>query len=292
MVHPPTRHCVAIASSGIMRGAVWPPVLHHFVATKVGEPPMSASARSAPSPWCAFAAVAATRATPGRSDGGQHRSGAARTGALGQRLAGGVVYRRRRLLRGDGDAQVHLVAYCGDLGYGVARGAEMLSLMLGFGFSAASRRVRCRPDRRRGDAAFGLDPAGRGVVALSSLRRPSLALRDLGLFGLFQGGIVRCMPSSCANIFAAGSRHAARHRVDGDLARHGARRWMSGALFDFTGSYRAAFVNGLIWNLLNVSIALWLLMRTAGGTRRLSAAGVCSRGCGPRPLMEFSLDQQ
>src|SRR5690606_34439146 len=29
--------------------------------------------------------------------------------------------------------QVHIVAYCGDLGYGVARGAEMLSLMLACG---------------------------------------------------------------------------------------------------------------------------------------------------------------
>ena len=29
--------------------------------------------------------------------------------------------------------QVHIVAYCADLGYGPARGAEMLSLMLGFG---------------------------------------------------------------------------------------------------------------------------------------------------------------
>jgi hypothetical protein len=29
--------------------------------------------------------------------------------------------------------QVHIVAYCGDLGYGPARGAEMLSAMLGFG---------------------------------------------------------------------------------------------------------------------------------------------------------------
>src|ERR1700731_2126629 len=29
--------------------------------------------------------------------------------------------------------QVHIVAYCGDLGYGVARGAEMLSLMMAFG---------------------------------------------------------------------------------------------------------------------------------------------------------------
>ena len=29
--------------------------------------------------------------------------------------------------------QVHIVAYCGDLGYGPARGAQMLSLMLAFG---------------------------------------------------------------------------------------------------------------------------------------------------------------
>ena len=34
---------------------------------------------------------------------------------------------------------------------------------------------------------------------------------------------------------------------------------LSGAVFDLTGSYRAAFVNGLLWNLVNVSIALWLL---------------------------------
>jgi hypothetical protein len=38
--------------------------------------------------------------------------------------------------------------------------------------------------------------------------------------------------------------------------------WMSGAIFDVTGSYRAAFANGIAWNLLNVSIALWLLLRS------------------------------
>jgi MFS family permease len=37
--------------------------------------------------------------------------------------------------------------------------------------------------------------------------------------------------------------------------------WMSGVIFDFTGSYQAAFLNGLAWNLLNLSVALWLLMR-------------------------------
>jgi cyanate permease len=29
--------------------------------------------------------------------------------------------------------------------------------------------------------------------------------------------------------------------------------WMSGAIFDLTGSYRAAFANGIAWNLLNVT---------------------------------------
>ena len=38
--------------------------------------------------------------------------------------------------------------------------------------------------------------------------------------------------------------------------------WMSGAIFDATGSYKAAFVNGIVWNALNVSIAVWLLRRS------------------------------
>jgi predicted MFS family arabinose efflux permease len=41
--------------------------------------------------------------------------------------------------------------------------------------------------------------------------------------------------------------------------------WMSGAIFDMTGSYRAAFVNGIAFNLLNLAIAFWLLRRA---TRR------------------------
>mgnify|MGYP003352386325 CR=1 FL=1 len=37
--------------------------------------------------------------------------------------------------------------------------------------------------------------------------------------------------------------------------------WMSGAAFDYTGSYRMAFLNGLLWNLLNLSIVAFLMMR-------------------------------
>jgi hypothetical protein len=49
--------------------------------------------------------------------------------------------------------------------------------------------------------------------------------------------------------------------------------WMSGAIFDLTGSYRAAFMNGLIWNLLNVLIVLWLLMRPGGRLVPVGALG-------------------
>ena len=49
--------------------------------------------------------------------------------------------------------------------------------------------------------------------------------------------------------------------------------WMSGAIFDFTGSYRAAFINGIGWNLLNLTIAFFLLRRlTAVAQPRTSMA--------------------
>jgi cyanate permease len=47
--------------------------------------------------------------------------------------------------------------------------------------------------------------------------------------------------------------------------------WLSGAIYDLTGSYRAAFINGIGWNLLNLTIAFWLLRR-ATSQRRLAAA--------------------
>jgi accessory gene regulator protein AgrB len=47
---------------------------------------------------------------------------------------------------------------------------------------------------------------------------------------------------------------------------------MSGAIFDLTGSYQAAFINGVLWNLLNMAIALWLLRRSARGTSASDAA--------------------
>jgi len=48
--------------------------------------------------------------------------------------------------------------------------------------------------------------------------------------------------------------------------------WLSGAIFDLTGSYDAAFVNGIAWNLLNVAIVLWLLGRLRGRSTLRPAA--------------------
>ena len=63
--------------------------------------------------------------------------------------------------------QVHIVAYCGDLGYGPARGAEMLSMMLGFGLIS---RIACGfiADRIGGLATLAaqLGAAGRRAAAL------------------------------------------------------------------------------------------------------------------------------
>jgi hypothetical protein len=39
--------------------------------------------------------------------------------------------------------------------------------------------------------------------------------------------------------------------------------WMSGAIFDITGSYWQAFASGFLWNLVNIAIMLFLLARQA-----------------------------
>jgi MFS family permease len=165
--------------------------------------------------------------------------------------------------------QVHLVAYCADLGYGAARGAEMLSLMLGFGI--VSRLASGWIADRIGGLATLLLGSVMQCVALF-LYVPFDGLASLyvisALFGLFQGGIVPSYAIIVREYFApreAGARVGTVLMATlGGMALGG---WMSGAVFDLTGSYRAAFVNGIGWNLLNISIAAWLLLRARGRAR-------------------------
>ena len=159
--------------------------------------------------------------------------------------------------------QVHIVAYCGDLGYGAARGAEMLSIMLAFGI--VSRLVSgwiC--DRIGGLRTLLLGSFLQGVALLLFL--PFDGLMSLyvvsAMFGLFQGGIVPSYAIIVREYFPpreAGVRTGIV--LMATLFGMAFGGWISGAIFDLTGSYRAAFINGIAFNLLNLTIAIWLLRR-------------------------------
>jgi predicted MFS family arabinose efflux permease len=162
--------------------------------------------------------------------------------------------------------QVHIVAYCGDLGYGPAAGAQMLSLMLGFGI--VSRLLSgWIADRIGGLRTLLLGSMLQGLALL--LYIPLDGLQSLylvsALFGLFQGGIV---PSYALIVRESFPPQQAGTRVSivltATLLGMALGGWMSGQVFDLTGSYRAAFVNGVLWNLVNLSIVLWLLARLRG----------------------------
>lgn len=163
--------------------------------------------------------------------------------------------------------QVHIVAYCTDLGFGAARGAEMLSLMMGAGI--VSRLLSgWVSDHIGGLHTLLLGSVLQGVALLMFL--PSDGLVPLyvvsGLFGLFQGGIVPSYALIVREYFApmqAGARVGTV--LMATLLGMALGGWMSGAIFDWTGSYRAAFVNGIAWNGLNLAIVGFLIYRARTG---------------------------
>ena len=162
--------------------------------------------------------------------------------------------------------QVHIVAYCSDLGFGAARGAEMLSLMLGFGI--ASRLISgviC--DRIGGLRTLLLGSLLQGIALLLFLPFDGLVSLYVisAMFGLFQGGIVPSYAIIVREYFPAAEAGTRVGSVlTATLFGMALGGWMSGKVFDLTGSYHAAFINGTLWNLLNFSIAAWLLWRTGG----------------------------
>jgi len=171
--------------------------------------------------------------------------------------------------------QVHIVAYCTDLGFGAARGAEMLSIMLGMG--VASRLISgWISDRIGGLRTLLLGSVLQGIALLMFLPFDGLVPLYLisGMFGLFQGGIVPSYALIVREHFSpvqAGVRTGTV--LMATLLGMALGGWMSGAIFDLTGSYQAAFVNGIGFNLLNVAIVIFLLRRARArgvGLGRLS----------------------
>jgi MFS family permease len=159
--------------------------------------------------------------------------------------------------------QVHIVAYCSDLGYGVARGAEMLSLMMGFGIIS------------RIGSGFIADRIGPLATLLIGSVMQAVALLLYGLFdgltplyvisslfGLFQGGIVPMYALVVREYFPPRQAGTLVGLViTTSILGMALGGWMSGAIFDLTGSYWQAFANGFLWNLLNIAIAVFLLLR-------------------------------
>ena len=171
--------------------------------------------------------------------------------------------------------QVHIVAYCNDLGYGLARGAEMLSLMLGFGI--VSRLLSgFIADRIGGMKTLLLGSVLQGVALL--LYVPFDGLMSLyivsALFGLFQGGIVPSYALIVRQYFPPQEAGARVGMVlTATLAGMAFGGWLSGVIYDLTGSYQMAFLNGIAWNGLNVAIVLFLMWRGRAVMRRWRARG-------------------
>ena len=159
--------------------------------------------------------------------------------------------------------QVHIVAYCGDLGYGVAHGADMLAVMMAAGIVS------------RIGSGFIADRVGglRTLLLGSVLQGTALALYLFynglvslyvvsALFGLFQGGIVPSYAIIVREYFPP-QQAGARVGIVLMTSMFGMALggWLSGLIFDLTGSYSAAFLNGLGFNAVNITIVLWLLYR-------------------------------
>ena len=168
--------------------------------------------------------------------------------------------------------QVHIVAYCADLGYGVARGAEMLALMLlgGVVSRVASGFIA---DRIGAVRTLLIGSVLQGLSLLLYIPFDGLASLYVvsAVFGLSQGGIV---PSYALIVREYMPAHEAGRRVGivimATILGMALGGWMSGWIYDLTGSYAAAFLNGIAWNILNVSVMLIILSRS--GPRHFAAA--------------------
>ncbi|MEH6475502.1 MAG: MFS transporter [Sneathiella sp.] len=160
--------------------------------------------------------------------------------------------------------QVHIVAYCADLGYGITVGAEMLSLMLAGGI--ISRLVSGILSDYIGGVRTLLLGGILQCIALF-LYIPFDGMVSLYIvsfvFGLSQGGIV---PSYAIIVREYLPANEAGQRVGlvvlATVMGMALGGWLSGYIYDLTRSYQAAFINGIAWNFVNIAIISIILFKT------------------------------
>jgi MFS family permease len=265
-----------VASGNYLAGAVWPPVLTNFIETYGWRPtyigigvfcivtilPLILLMRRPPPPQAPVAVFA-------MADGTGRPLGFHKNGLQALLMLAGIA-----CCVGMSMPQVHLVAYCGDLGYGLKAGAQMLSLM--FIGGVISRLISgYLSDRMGGLYALALGSSLQALMLMLFLPFDGLTALYIisGLFGLAQGGIVPSYAIIVRELYPAseaGTRVSAV--LMSTVAGMAVGGWLSGVIYDLSGGYFAAFLNGIAWNLFNVVIALELIRRSVGARRTTAVA--------------------
>ena len=252
-----------VASGNYLAGTIWPPLMQQAIVAHGWRPTYIAIGILCTLTMIPLALL--LRPRPVFSD---HASPAGRPSGQGGLLPKPAYLQPLLIVAGVACCvamsmpQVHIIAYCGDLGYGPARGAEMLSLMLGFGVVSrlASGVIA---DRIGGVGTLILGSFLQCLALLFYIPFDGLASLYVvsAFFGLAQGGIV---PSYALIVRDHYPAREAGTRISlvltATVVGMALGGWLSGEIFDLTGSYRAAFLNGIAWNLINMAIAVWLLV--------------------------------
>ncbi|WP_150522995.1 MFS transporter [Roseibium sediminis] len=162
--------------------------------------------------------------------------------------------------------QVHIVAYCVDLGFNVAQGADMIALMTGFGV------ISRLASGYLADRIGGIRTLLLGTFLQCAALLLFIPFDSLGslyvismIFGLSQGGIV---PSYAVIVREYLPAREAGQRIGlvmmSTILGMALGGWLSGWIYDLTGSYDAAFINGIAWNLMNMAILVFILRNARG----------------------------
>ena len=267
-----------IASGNYLAGTLWPPLVQHFIETSGWRQTLHGIAG-----FCLLSMLPlvfalrrrAPKTSPAEAARSDNSAGRIRQLGLSPRgLQGLLIIAGVSCCVAMSMPQVHLVAYCGDLGYGAARGAQMLSVLLGCGI--VSRLTFGWISDHIGGLRTLLIGSSMQCLALV-LFLPFDGLVSLfviaALFGLFQGGIVPSYAIIIREYFPASEAGGRIGMViTATLLGMALGGWLSGVVFDWTGSYKMAFINGIAWNFFNIGVAIFLLHRATRMVTRVREA--------------------
>ncbi len=255
-----------VISGSYLAGALWPPVLQHFIDAVGWRRTFEDFAVFTLA--CMLPLVLALMPRPVLDDAEHDARGAPRWAVRPLGFSRGQL---QCLICAAGVGccvamampQVHIVPYAIDRGFAAQRGAEMLALMLGAGIVSriASGWLS---DRIGGLRTLLLGSVLQGLVLAWFMFADSLAMLYAAslAFGLAQGGIVPSYAIIVRTFFPAGQ---AGWRIGTTLlftiGGMALGAWMAGALYDLTGSYTASYVNAIVFNVLNAAVAVTLLRR-------------------------------